>query len=256
MKTLSQLPIGARFADRANLHTVLRVAGHKIPGYPGTIGVADNIVMLGCFDACEPNNPDRGRASGGNNHYPVSNVHQWLNAVEDDWYQPQHEHDEPPITKHVYSGDNPYASKPGFLTRFSDAFVEALAYAEIRTLNKTNKARVWLLSATEIGFDKNGTEGMYFPLFDDPRMRRATPTQEAVYAADTELAGFSTRESWRYFLRSPYAASSSNVRLVYLDGTEYYSSAFDGRVGLRPAFLLQSEISVSDEPDECGIYLV
>lgn len=262
MKTLNNLPVGARFADKDRPNLVLRVGGRNLPGYPGTIGVTDNIVKQGCFDAREPGNPNRNRASWGNNHYPTSNAHQYLNAEGADWYKPQHDHDAPPTADNIYNGDNPYAKDPGFLTGFSEAFKAALTEADIQTLNaetkevETIKAKAWLMSATEVGFDEDGKEGAFFPLFADFRMKIAAPSEEAVETASYQPGSFNPTEGWPYFLRSPEAGYSYSVRRVSADGSASDNGAYDGLYGLRPAFLLKSEISVSDEPDERGIYII
>lgn len=262
MKTLQDLHIGARFADKARPNVILRVAGRDLPGYPGTIGVTDNIIKQGCFDARERENPNRNRANWGNNHYAPSNARQWLNADGKDWYKPQHDHDAPPIADNIYDGDNPYAKDPGFLTEFSEAFKAALTEATIRTrvpmsedIEETHD-KVWLMSATEVGFDEDGKVGVFFPLFDDFRMKIAAPNDEAVETASYQPGNFNPTEGWPYWLRSPYAGISIYVRRVYTDGSETYSLAYSGDYGLRPALLLKSEISVSDEPDERGVYII
>jgi len=132
---LSQLPIGAHFADKNRPNIVLRVGGRDLPGYPGTIGIAVHIIKQGCFDAKELTNPDENCVHHGNNHYPTSNAHQWLNADGPDWFKPAHEHDAAPVADNIYDGDNPYAGDPGFLTGFSDAFKAALTEADVKTRN-------------------------------------------------------------------------------------------------------------------------
>jgi len=261
-KTLKDLSVGTMLADKDAPNLILRIGGRDLPGYPGTIGIADNIVKQGCFDAREPDNPNKNRARWGNNHYPTSNAHQWLNAEGSDWYKPQHDYDAPPIADNIYDGDNPYAKEPGFLTRFSQTFRDALAEADIQTHNaitgevETIKAKAWLLSATEVGFDKDGDEGVFLPLFADFRMKVAAPNAEAVETASYQPSNFNPTEGWPYLLRSPDAGSSDIVRRVYSDGTESYNDAYYGVSGLRPALLLKSGILVSDEPDKRGVHII
>jgi len=148
------------------------------------------------------------------------------------------------------------------MTGFSDAFKAALTEADIKTHNaktdetETTKARVWLLSATEVGFDADGTEGTFLPLFDDFRMKVAAPTPEAVETASWTPGDFNTTAGWYWWLRSPYASYSHVVRHVVAAGTESYISAYRGLYGLRPALLLKSDISVSETPDERGVYII
>lgn len=261
-KELKTLSVGTMLADKNAPNLILRIGGRDLPGYPGTIVVADSIIKQGCFDAREPSNPDQRRARWGNNHYPTSNAHQWLNADETEWYKPQHDYDAPPAADYIYDGDNPYVEEPGFLARFSETFRNALAEADIQTFNgitgeiETIKAKAWLLSATEVGFDKDGNEGVFLPLFADFRMKVAAPNAEAVATASYQPDSFNPNEGWPFFLRSPHAGHSNNVRHVYSDGTEYYNYAYNGSSGLRPALLLKSGILVSDEPDKRGVHII
>jgi len=257
MNTLGNLPIGAKFADKGRSNLILRVAGRDLDGYPGTIGVADDIVRFGCFDAREPGNPDRRRALYGNNNYPTCCARQWLTADGKGWYKPAHEYDAPPIADNVFDGDHPYADAPGFLTDFSDGFKAAMIKAHIKTRNANTgeievvNDPVWLLSSTEIGFDENGGEGVFFPIFEEFRMKIATFDQSAVDVPDSLKS-----KSWYYWLRSPYAAFSYGVRIVSSDGAEYNSLAHLGHIGLRPALLLKSDILASNELDDYGVYYV
>jgi len=256
MKILKDLPIGAKFADKGRPNIVLRVAGRDLDGYPGTIGVTDNIVRLGCFDAREPGNPDRYCAMYGNNYYATCNARRWLTVDGEGWYTPAHKYDAPPIADNVFNGENPYADDPGFLTGFSDVFKAAMVKANIKTRNantgeiETVNDSVWLMSATETGYDENGDEGVFFPIFEEFRMKIATIDHNAVDTHDSLKS-----KSWYYWLRSPTATNSNNVRVVSTDGSVYGISAYVGPYGLRPALLLKSDISVS-EPDDYGVYYV
>ncbi|MDR2513873.1 MAG: DUF6273 domain-containing protein [Christensenellaceae bacterium] len=266
MTKLNDLAVSARLANRARPGITFRVGGCDLPGYPGTILVADGIVKQGCFDAKEPKNPDVGCRNYGNSDYEVSNAHQWLNADGKKWFKPQHEYDASPTKANIFDGDNPYANDPGFLTDFSPAFKAALAKATIKTRKiedgSTHEmlASVWLMSGAEVGFDAKRTddndEGEMFPLFADFLMRIAAPTAEAVETASYQPRSFNPRESWWYWLRSPYATNSYYVRYVSASGAELRVGAYDGVSGLRPALLLKSDIAVSDEPDANGVYWI
>lgn len=265
MTKLNDLAVSTRVANRARPGIILRVGGRDLPGYPGTILVADNIIKQGCFDAKEPKNPDVGRRNYGNSDYEVSNAHQWLNADGKKWFKPQHEYDASPTKANIFDGDNPYANDPGFLTDFSPAFKAALAKATIKTRKIEDGsihemlASVWLMSGAEMGFDAKRTddndEGVMFPLFEDFRMRIASPTAEAVETASYQPRSFNPRESWFYWLRSADATGSYNVRNVSASGAENNNACL-GSGGLRPALLLKSDISVSDRPDANGVYWI
>ena len=255
MKRLGDLSIGAKIADINCPHIILLLAGVFLPGYPGVVCLSENIVRLGCFDAREPKNPDSDSARFGNNHYPVSNIHQWLNAEERDWFKYAHEYDAPPILENIFNGDDPYDAEPGFLSGFSEDFKEALTLADIRTLrveegvSELIKAKVWLLSGSEIGFDTDGTEGCYFPLFDHSQTK----------VAFNQTAGwpyFNPTDGWPYFLRSRSKEHRDSVRLVNRGGGEAHDYAYHGYNGIRPAFLLKPDLPLEEKPVEGGVYLV
>ena len=93
--------------------------------------------------------------------------------------------------------------------------------------------KVFLLSGTEVGFSGvsyMNTEGAKLSYFNSASKRIA-------------YNGSSAAEWW---LRSPYTGSSSNVWLVKSDGSVglwYYNYTY----GVRPAFVLPSELVVSDD---------
>lgn len=93
--------------------------------------------------------------------------------------------------------------------------------------------KVFLLSGTEVGFSGvsyMNTEGAKLSYFDSASKRIA-------------FNGSSAAEWW---LRSPYTYDSGYVWVVKSDGSNdawYYNNAF----GVRPAFVLPSELVVSDD---------
>lgn len=93
--------------------------------------------------------------------------------------------------------------------------------------------KVFLLSGTEVGFSNvsyMNTEGTKLAYFDSASKRIA-------------YNGSSAAEWW---LRSPYTISSNYVWSVKSDGS--YGDWFcDGTYGVRPAFVLPSELVVSDD---------
>lgn len=79
------------------------------------------------FDNLERNNPDREYYYGGNSNYELSNILQFLNSCEDDWYNAMHEYDAPPGSfnnTHNIFGD--YVLHTGFLNEFEDYELECL----------------------------------------------------------------------------------------------------------------------------------
>lgn len=76
-------------------------------------------------DKAEQNNPNSDRRSYGNNHYSLSNIHQWLNTDKpaNEWFQKTHEYDEPPS----------YFNEDGFLVGLPQDFLENIADVKIST---------------------------------------------------------------------------------------------------------------------------
>lgn len=78
------------------------------------------------FDSRELTNPDRRIYWGGSSDYGFSNLAQFLNSGEEEWYCPSHRYDSPP-------GDNgadrvgDYLHHVGFLHEFEDYEIDCLA---------------------------------------------------------------------------------------------------------------------------------
>ena len=61
---------------------------------------------------------------------------------------------------------------------------------------------------------------------------------------------------WWWWLADAYASYSCDVRRVHSSGALDWSSAYDGRIGVRPLCNLSSGILVSDRPDSDGAYTI
>lgn len=93
--------------------------------------------------------------------------------------------------------------------------------------------KVFLLSGTEVGFSNASymnTEGTKLAYFDSASKRIAYNGSSAAI----------------WWLRSPYANNSSSVWSVNTDGS-YGSHWYGSSYGVRPAFVLPSELVVSDD---------
>jgi len=241
---LRDLPIGTKIREKKS-SLVFLVADHNHSGYDGTALVTDCAIKLACFDAAEHANPEESKRESGNNFYPFSNIHQWLNAGEADWYTPAHEFDAPPTAENIdhgrldfyevpfysnsakFTGDFSYKDHCGFLSWFSPTFVESICEVDVpchpdrehsRVVHGQPsscyvKSKVFLLSAAEIGFEEAQTmqEGFRFSLFNDGRMRVVAPTPAAIGKPDGYVYDGG---SIYYWLRTP-APGSANVAYVY-----------------------------------------
>jgi hypothetical protein len=67
--------------------------------------------------------------------------------------------------------------------------------------------------------------------------------------AEQDLLGL---DDW-WWLITPNAGTSYNARFVYTDGSLSYYGAYGGRIGVRPAFRLESGIEIVLEEDEVNL---
>ena len=65
-------------------------------------------------------------------------------------------------------------------------------------------------------------------------------------------AGLLEIDDWEWTI-TPNAGSANGVRRVYSDGGLYWSTAYYGNYGVRPALFVDSEICLSLEPDEVDL---
>jgi hypothetical protein len=270
-KKLSDLAAGSLIKDTGATYygapIVWRVMEHGHTGDPdgSTAVIADKIISIKAFDAKEPNNSNSSRQSYGNNRYLYSNLLQWLNsdAEAGKWYSAQHSADQAPSST-SYVSYNPYSDEAGFLNGFSEQMKAALLTVTKRTAKNTVtdgggyedvSSKVFLLSKTEVGHSNENSieEGSLYTIFTDNASRIAYPTAEA---AAHSTYSVSATSAWYWWLRTPYASSANGVRSVYTDGTSNYRIAYNGYYGVRPALCILSSISLSDEPDADGAYMI
>ena len=200
-----------------------------------------NVIRNVAFDAKEPNNPDSNRKSGGNNHWSVSNIRQWLNSsgAAGSWFTAQHEYDAPPTSGNVSDAAGVYADAPGFLAGFSadvlQHFTDITNTTALHTLDNGGSSggseetvdKVFLPSYTEMGLGKNGNvaEGTHLSVR---------------YPDDNSRRKFITGAQGSYWLRSPDTDSNKVKRITTISGRPYYLSnkAYSGQDGIAPIIVL------------------
>ncbi len=273
-KKLSSLPVGALVKDTGTSYNgkpiIWRVLEHGHAGDPaGTTALESrDILTLKCFDAMEPSNGNSDRRSYGNNRYLHSGLLQWLNSdkAAGSWYTAQHSADAPPTSGNVWSGYNPYDTEKGFLANFSPNLKAALQTVTKITAKNTVtdgggyesvSSRIFLLSNTEVGLaNENGVaEGSIYAYYSQSN---TNARRQKNLANDAAKGNYGSASSpWYWWLRTPYAVTSHGARAVRTDGSlNNGHRAYFGYVGVVPAYVLLSSLSVSDATDADGCYVI
>lgn len=166
----------------------------------------------------------------------------------------------------MWSNYNEYDDEAGFLTGFSAQMLAAILNTTLTVAkasvdgggSETVTDRVFLLSKAEVGLGaENGvSEGSTLAMFSDNASRQCRPTAQAVSNSEYTNSSLSASQPWWYWLRSPGASYSYDVRIVHSDGALNSGSAYSGGSGVRPALNLSSSILVSDSPDSDGAYTI
>lgn len=271
-QSISALPVKAKVKDTGTTYygvpIIWEIGDKNHAGYPANSVtlVAANILKLACFDAKESGNSDSSRRNYGNNRYSLSNLRQWLNKAGSPWYQAQHGADAAPTNANVWSNYNEYDDEAGFLTGFSAQMLAAILNTTLTVAkasvdgggSETVTDKVFLPSKAEVGLGaENGvSEGSALAMFSDNASRQCRPTAQAVSNSEYTNSSLSASQPWWYWLRSPRASLSYNVRNVDSDGALNYIDAYYGDSGVRPALNLSSSILVSDSPDSDGAYTI
>lgn len=225
---ISDFPIGTKVIDSDTKYDgksiVWIIADKNHQGYPknSVTLVMDGVIKDKTFDAFEPKNWDEMRRIAGNNRYKFSNILQWLNSDQINWYKPMHSTDMPPDAG--YTNHKPYTNEKGFLTNFSNNFKNQLLTTSVDVqIPKAEgggiervERKIHLMSPTELGvFELGYKKGIRiselissektFPIFTDNKSR---------------IAGHSsfTIGGDYYFLRTPKVEESYQLYAIDNNG--------------------------------------
>lgn len=179
------------------------------------------------------------RVAYGYNRWSQSAIRQYLNSAKaaGQWWEPQHKWDRPPAE---------LASKPGFLSGYSDDFLNAIKPVRVRTaLNTVTDAAVGtyedtydkiFLASLEQEFitpQASGVEGEAWDYWKQA-VERSTPTPwyktfaEGGHPITYGIDGKTSAQSVR--LRSAYRGNASSAWLVGASGNVYgYNAAYSFR---------------------------
>lgn len=281
---LGDIGIGRLIYERKS-KTVFRVAGQDHYGPNITTLLTDCVIGVRALDAAESGPEGRYpyEQSGkfGNNNYLLSNLHQWLNAREENWYSPSHEKDTPPIAEHLRYGEHPYLDTPGFLNRFSQTFLDNLAVTDIPVIVRTGKAQgeltyvkaaAFLPSRTEMnkGDELGIAEGKTLPIFYDHYIFKAKPSQDQIdlygrsWNPEEPEKGlffdkaqmYDPKFGWWYYMRTPSTMYKFMQRVMSPYGSVSYTYANNDVVGLRPLINLNADMEAVDVGVEAPLYRI
>lgn len=235
----------------------------------GILLITDQVIAAGAMDAPEPESDIENFRLCGNSDYALSNLHQWLNSDQDDWFTPSHASDTPPSEEFLSLrptlfdpiGHNPYADKPGFLARFSKHFRENIRSSAIPCADAdgggvhTLAAEVFLPSAAELGL-RTGVidEGGELPLFRDFRMRYACPSRECLEESAWQPAFFRQNRTFWYWLRTPNPKTKGFVAFAHFVNPFAFKFACSPWMGIRPILSLREDMEVAAIGNSLGHY--
>ena len=272
---LSNLPVGAKVKfGKFQIKTetpwdiVWIIAAKNHVGHP-----ANSITLLAekcveglAFDAREPNNADAGRKTEGNNRYSVSNIDQWLNSSNENWYVSKHSTDAPPTQENLisYVTSIEYYSRKGFLYHFTNKERTSLLDTTIRCpLNAIDGAnyedinrKIFLPSVTEVNFGQvNGMlEGNAWEWFIQNPSLECGMLESARINSSYGGRPSSPTGTMIWWSRSAAAARNTSYAGTFSSTGFYSASAAAASYGVRPALNLSSSLKISDTTDGEGCY--
>lgn len=226
---------------------------------------SDKILTLKAFDAAGSYHTDSDRRTTGSNNYEQSNLRQWLNSAETsiNWRQ------NPPDEANVWKGHNSYANQKGFLadghfTGEERALIKPFQHRMLLTdidqsqadggselheskYDAPDKAvtnddrafykniidKVFLLSVKQLNdwvYDRRTVLGESWYIGE--------LSAEAVSNSTVKSANLQEGNAWHYWLNTPDARYSGQVRFVFPSGGVDFYFAYSGDGGVRPALQL------------------
>lgn len=202
--------------------------------------ISDKILTFKAFDAAEPRATDEDVKNRGNNRYIYSNILQWLNKYDRDWYKPQHDSDYPPVD--YYVSENSYRYEVGFLNGFSKEFLDNLLVTKskvnisLTTSVEFSEQKMFLPSVTELGLEYSQMEedeGYPIELLKDNRYRIAQSTDRR-------------KGAW-YWTRTPEHYRLSGLNRLMANGELSTNNAYGGNGGVRPMCNINANASCFEE---------
>lgn len=286
---IGDIGIGRELYD-AKSNTVFYIAAQNHYGINITTLLTKYIIGVRALDAAEDEydiakrdikNVYEKTAKYGNNHYAYSNLHQWLNSQDENWYRKMHKNDMPPVRTHLFWQEHPYDNKPGFLFRFSDDLKNNLVVTRVPLIERVRKgegkltgvdAAVFLPSRTEMNKGNEGgiEEGCPLPIFYDHYIFKAKPSPDQMKkygrSWNPELPEehqffdgpqmYDPKFGWWYYMRTPSVMYSFMQRVMTAYGSVSYTYANNDVVGIRPLLNVDADLEVADVGSEKPYYRI
>ena len=268
-RPLSSAPLGTLIKStqtKYNNTPIVWMVGHQTANR--TKLLTERAICFKCFDAQEYVAPDEsGQVPlyGSNSDYFYSNIDQWLNSGQADWYSARHGGDRPPTSDYVRG--NPYKDEAGFLTHFDPELLAALQECSVTSVSANRgqlqeMRKVYLLSEREItgGGNAEGEQWDYFRSHPST----AYPTNEAVTASTLKNAYNIAVDKPCFWSTRSYGGSGTYIKNYhrYIDSGVNYGDGETrankgpawGGYGIRLAIELSSDVLIADSPDTDNVY--
>lgn len=235
---LKDLPIGSKvkfgsYAKRTN-SPALDLKWTKITA--NGMLVLEPGVLYGTFDAPEQQASNRDRRHHGWNYFPLSNIFQFINSSEAQWFKPQHDADE--------CGYANYSHDCGFLSSFTSEEIAQIIPHEI-TVGTPDGAR-----------KKYGTRTTQKCLISLPSLSQLNMefADDYLRCEGGEIPALRDDSVFRGWTRSGAAGTHRVYSKWYRDSIR--TGFCNDRECICPMLILNPEIDVPDLPDENGFYHV
>ena len=216
------------------------------------IAQTNMIIDLMAFDAAEPDNNDNYSKKSGTNKWQLSNIKQFLNSDQDNWYHPQHQYDAPPIAVNLWDDSaenllNPYKNHKGFLYFFSDKEKNLLKEFTFTLANPVTicTAKVWLPTITQLTGDSNGFS--LNPVYEGTQFKAYTCLQSLIKTLDPKCIDAYNIKNVKY--NSFYWTSSAEYGSPFINSVSSLGSLvndfpYHSNCGIAPCICLPIDFSV------------
>ena len=184
------------------------------------------------FDSQEPQSPGRERRRGGNSFYPLSNIHNFLNAEREEWYEPTHTADQPP-----------FRLRTGFLKDFEPWERECIEEREIVVAVPEGSKR-------EFGRSVRIRCLVSLPSADELGRLPASDAEDVIVEGESfDMNVFSDG-----FATMTRTGTGPSRILCYQRRRGFYPRSASNMEHISPVIRLKGDVAVTDSSDEQGFH--